>query len=150
MKYIQINIYFSGINMYMYKVCVYKYFYIVIFVLTYSIWLLGCKIVLFIKLEETFNSNKYLFQWYNNIDNTNKIKLWEEINFIWLNIIYLLKISRFTKIEICYLQLNNSYRENEYLFEINSTSFENKINGLFATNKYLFRSFFNKGFISEK
>ena len=51
---------------------------------------------------------------------------------------------------MCYLQLNNSYRENEQLFEINSTSFENKINGLFATNKYLFRSFFNKRFISEK
>jgi len=36
------------------------------------------------------------------------------------------------------------------LCEINNIYFENEIDGLFATNKYLFRSFFNKGFISEK
>jgi len=37
------------------------------------------------------------------------------------------------------LQLNNSCRGNEQLFAINNSYFKNKINGLFARNKILFR-----------
>jgi len=45
--------------------------------------------LLFCKCSNKIYSDKYLFQWYNSIVNSNKIRLWEKLK-VKLNKIYLL------------------------------------------------------------